>query len=165
MKRFAQPSPGPWWLRAGNGCVQVSDGPTIDKIIAVVTTCDSVGVANARLIGAAPELLNMLQRVVDECAMVDVDKRPVCEVTMEHARRAIARVTGAPTGYRSELYPDQTPDLDGAEKADPVATLRRVLRWYRETTDGEMPAELHDEACRAVGEEAVQVQRKERREA
>ena len=45
-----------------------------------------------------------------------------------------------------------TPD---ARHADPVAILRKVLRWYRETTDGEMPPDLHDAVCRAVGEEVV----------
>ena len=51
------------------------------------------------------------------------------------------------------LNPDYDPPETPQAAPDPVAVLRRVLRWYRETTNGEMPAELHDDACRAVGEE------------
>ncbi len=56
-------TPGPWWLRPGNGCVHVG-GPTIDKQIALVMTCDAVGLANARLISRAPEMLDALAACV-----------------------------------------------------------------------------------------------------
>lgn len=44
--------------------------------------------ANARLIAAAPDLLNMLQRMADEGAA----GQP-CPLTLEHARAAIAKAT------------------------------------------------------------------------
>lgn len=57
-------TPGPWWLQAGHGCVHIG-GPTIDKQIALVMTCDAIGVANARLISRAPEMLATLRDVLD----------------------------------------------------------------------------------------------------
>lgn len=80
---LAQHTPGPWrynWpdIIGGGG------------IVAEVNTIHQRGVADARLIAAAPELLNMLQRMIDEtgggCAP--------CELTREHARAAIAKATG-----------------------------------------------------------------------
>jgi hypothetical protein len=43
--------------------------------------------ANARLIAAAPDLLNMLQRMVDESSG---DSKP-CLLTLEHARAALSK--------------------------------------------------------------------------
>ena len=46
--------------------------------------------ANARLIAAAPDLLNMLQRMADETA----GGFPPCLLTLEQARAAIAKAEG-----------------------------------------------------------------------
>ena len=56
--------------------------------------------ANARLIAAAPELLNMLQRMTDECNPQHITPDGItasapCLLTLEHARAAIAAATGA----------------------------------------------------------------------
>lgn len=67
-------TPGPWWLQAGNGCVHIG-GPTIDRHIAIVTTCDAVGVANARLISRAPEMLAALEACVAAGAALQAGKR------------------------------------------------------------------------------------------
>lgn len=55
--------------------------------------------ANAHLIAAAPELLNMLQRMIDECGQTRVAPEGIlasapCLLTLEHARAAIAKAKG-----------------------------------------------------------------------
>lgn len=50
--------------------------------------------ANARLIAAAPDLLNMLDRVLSEYLMCDPVNGPVCALTLEHAREAITKAKG-----------------------------------------------------------------------
>jgi hypothetical protein len=94
-------TPGPWWLRAGNGCVHVG-GPTIDKQIALVTTCDAVGVANARLISRAPEMLDALAACVFAGADLQAGKRDGAtmgrvSLATDNARALLAFILGEAT--------------------------------------------------------------------
>ncbi len=138
-------TPGPWWLQAGNGCVHVG-GPTIDKQIALVTTCDAVGVANARLISRAPEMLDALRRVVPWLGRMIANGGHLgsvgpndCVEALRQAEDLIAFV------IRAQPRPD------------PIDVLRDVLDWYAHSTDadGDMPPELHARLIRAVGGEVA----------
>lgn len=114
----------------------------------IVATVHDGPPGDAALLVAAPELAAALGRLVVDvetivanhavhpqgAALDALAMGP--DSPLRAARLALAKVGGAP-----------------ADTPDPVAILRRVLRWYGETTDGEMPPELHDDVCRAVGEE------------
>jgi len=84
--KYSNHTPGPWEV----------EHPT-DRPHPVVTAADGSRVAevqyehDARLIAAAPSLLNMLQRMVDETAG---GGRP-CLCTLEHARNALAQAKGS----------------------------------------------------------------------
>jgi len=68
---MTQHTPGPWTIgsRTDGGCWRVIDAPTWDAFAKVVikmtdAKADSEqGLANARLIAAAPEMLEMLKRL------------------------------------------------------------------------------------------------------
>lgn len=97
-------TPGPWAVKADSICPQVlsdSIGTGYYGILASVTQRDphpqhgggipmATTLANARLIAASPDLLNMLQRMLDETSGGGVP----CLLTLEHARNAIAKATG-----------------------------------------------------------------------
>lgn len=141
-------TPGPWWYQISNGHVSIMTGPTIDAILAITTTSNDVGRANARLIAAAPELAAALRRLV-----VDVETIVANHAVHPPAAALDALAAGPDSPLRGAMRALAKAGGGGpAEAPDPVATLRRVLRWYRETTDGEMPPEIYDAACRAVGE-------------
>jgi hypothetical protein len=53
-----------------------------------------MGEANARLIAAAPDLLNALMALVGEADLGEVDLGDDDRVKLEHARAAIAKATG-----------------------------------------------------------------------
>lgn len=55
---------------------------------------DATEQANAQLIASAPDLLNMLQRVMDEVCMTEDGMKHVCNLTLEHARNALAKAKG-----------------------------------------------------------------------
>lgn len=142
-------TPGPWWLRAENGCVHVG-GPTIDKQIALVMTCDAVGVANARLISRAPEMLATLRRAVPWLGTMIADGGHLgcvgpndCVATLRQAEDLIAFVIGA--------------EATTQPRPDPLDVLRDLLDWYAHSTDadGDMPPELHARLIRAVGGEVA----------
>lgn len=65
--------------------------------MSIIAQCDSAGEmtreqekSNALLISAAPDLLNMLQRLLDETSGGGVP----CLLTLEHARAAINKAKG-----------------------------------------------------------------------
>lgn len=96
---MAKPTPGPWVAR-----------PVIKRIEPVKYDIDciwqpglaSVSVirghefeaeANARLIAAAPELLTMLTRLMDEVMVSEDCFKHIAPLTLEQARTAIAKAT------------------------------------------------------------------------
>jgi len=97
-------TPGPWKFKVFratedtfNHCIIANaryDGRFVE--VARVFTISDDGIAgsessiNARLIAAAPDLLNMLQRMADETA----GGFPPCLLTLEQARAAIAKAKG-----------------------------------------------------------------------
>jgi hypothetical protein len=112
-------TPGPWYsmilvasgpedvdgLREDDGAIMVTqdDGTEDEDYVSDIAyvvgrhvnapkRTDEEIEANARLIAAAPSLLNMLQRMVDETAG---GGRP-CLCTLEHARNALAQAKGNP---------------------------------------------------------------------
>lgn len=89
-------TPGPWKITGHDGrnpMVQDANGGSICAVWD--TGCAATQEANARLIAAAPDLLNMLQRVMDEYLMRDPTAGHVALLTLEHARAAIAKAKGA----------------------------------------------------------------------
>ena len=139
-------TPGPWWLQAGNGCVHIG-GPTIDKQIALVMTCDAVGVANARLISRAPEMLEALEACVAAGVDIQAGKRGGC---------TMGRVSLATDAARTLLEFIRGTKAN-QPRPDPLDVLRDVLDWYAHSTDadGDMPPELHARLIRAVGGEVA----------
>lgn len=136
-------TPGPWIVapstaHAGNPDSKRVDIHSLGAPFSPSYVAGDIDPCDARLIAAAPDMLQALESVLNG---IRWDDRADARLVMEQVRRA---VDSAVAGI--------TPD---ARHADPVAILRQVLRWYRETTDGEMPPDLHDAVCRAVGEEVV----------
>lgn len=83
-------TPGPWNVERPYGETGLYIVAPNTGIIAKVWEPDSgYGYAsdNARLIAAAPDLLNMLQRMVDETS----GGAAPCPLTLEHARAALAK--------------------------------------------------------------------------
>lgn len=98
-------TPGPWvvgryshaCLNDGqkfNGAVKDRSGLWIASVHPRSPELIAEGEANARLIAAAPELLLMLDRVLHEYLLVDPTGGPICQVTLAHARAAIAKAKG-----------------------------------------------------------------------
>lgn len=96
-------TPEPWNIRwdwdnsrafveAGD-CADITD--THSRPVCVVTLFDATSHRDAILIKAAPELLTMLRRVLDEYLMRDPSTGPVSPLTLEQARAAIAKATHA----------------------------------------------------------------------
>jgi len=93
-------TPGPWSVQPGGYCRSVihrAGHP--DQVVANAYGNEETAAANARLIAAAPDLLNMLQRMIDECGQTRVAPEGIlasapCLLTLEHARAAIAIATG-----------------------------------------------------------------------
>ena len=89
-------TPGPWQLYAIDG-LDIHEGPTL---IATVSTWDvhdpDERAANAALIAAAPELLEILELVVDEAQFGGLDRYgdKIAPKTWELAEAAIARANG-----------------------------------------------------------------------
>lgn len=85
-------TPGPWSVdrySTGNSRRIVVNG-TSGMVADLDWNSHAENDANARLIAAAPELLNMLQRMYDE---TNGGGTP-CLLTLEHAVVAIAKATG-----------------------------------------------------------------------
>ncbi len=93
-------TPGPWCYTLGRGAnprfhiqttagYQIASTPELSKH-RMAAEENAGKEANARLIAAAPELLNMLQRMVDETG----GGSSPCLLTSEHARAAIAKAKG-----------------------------------------------------------------------
>lgn len=145
-------TPGPWTFAKSTARGLHPESKRVD-ILSTGTEFNPSFVAaqvlpeDARLIAAAPELAAALGRlVVDvETIVANHEVHPPGaaldalamgpDSPLRTARLALVKAGGAP-----------------ADAPDPVAVLRRVLRWYGEKTDGEMQADLYDDVCRAVGE-------------
>lgn len=99
--RAATHTPGPWGASVGAGHVAIMTGPTIDTVLAYGVTSTPEGVANARLMAAAPEMLEALERLIPwACkAMVEgVHKNCILpnalDSAINQARAAIAAARG-----------------------------------------------------------------------
>lgn len=97
-KREAKHTPGPWSLQEipdyGEDCLRVIVIPEIDMVVAAHDECDEpVELANARLIAAAPELLDALKLIVADFGDYPASDRP-CHA-FDVARAAIAKAEGA----------------------------------------------------------------------
>ena len=75
MRPTAQPTPGPWWLVAGHGFVDVTTGPEGHHMIASVKTNDAEGVANVRAVVRVPEMIAALEAFVEAGAEIQAGKR------------------------------------------------------------------------------------------
>ena len=104
-------TPGPWKIDetknyANSGTIDVSKG---NRVIAsvlveiesgsyfqrdVMRLASTEEMANARLISSAPELLTMLKRVLEEYLTYDPENGPVAMLTLEQAKKAIAKAEG-----------------------------------------------------------------------
>lgn len=84
-------TPAPWSVRETRSTVSVksASGETIGSWYAGFAS-GTVTHANARLIAAAPELLEALKNMVGFCATTC----PEAEMAMDDARKAIAKATG-----------------------------------------------------------------------
>jgi hypothetical protein len=90
MTVSAKHTPGPWSLDSDAGQVHiVAAGAAIARVMAMRS--DGCGEANARLIAAAPDLLEALQAVIDHGSMTGADW------ASDKARAAIAKATGEPS--------------------------------------------------------------------
>ena len=74
-------TPGPWTFDGKT--VYAKNQPNVCRI------------ENGHLIAAAPELLNMLRRVVDEYLTQDPANGPISPLTLEQARAVIAKAEGS----------------------------------------------------------------------
>lgn len=89
-------TPGPWrYTNAAYGCSTVW---ATTKPVAVVMSCDEK-VANARLIAAAPELLQELQRMLSVFGCLSEadyqEINPCAKARVHKARALVAKVTGS----------------------------------------------------------------------
>ncbi len=97
-------TPGPWvwgnWVtqKSGERCASgwIDIWPKKPKCggLPIISCRHQVEVANARLIAAAPELLDALQALVD--MDVAYQRGPKVEQAVEAARAAISKATGEP---------------------------------------------------------------------
>ena len=92
-------TPGPWAtteIFCNNACnrLVIKRKTWGGEVVADLGEAPDANRANARLIAAAPDLLNMLCRVVEEYLMRDPAGGPICALTLEHARAAIAKAEG-----------------------------------------------------------------------
>ena len=143
-------TPGPWRASVGAGHVAIMTGPTIDTVIAYGVTSTPEGVANARLMAAAPDMLAALRRAAPWLGKMIADKWHLrcvapndCVATLRQAEDLIAFVIGTEAATQP--------------RPDPLATLRDILDWYAHSddADGDMPPELHARLIRAVGGEVA----------
>lgn len=104
MNTTTKHTPGPWHIGSGNGegSIFADNGRTRLEIggTTLYPICqvnrkweDEEDEANARLIAAAPELLCMLQRLLDGVLMLPDLPRTLCALDIEQARAAIAKAT------------------------------------------------------------------------
>lgn len=102
-------TPGPWRLKAGRNIGNTIEGYSGRRgfegddgyrTVALYQSCEPTGLraeevvnatANARLIAAAPEMLEALQEIV---AAADGDWWEQLDATLEKSRAAIAKATG-----------------------------------------------------------------------
>ena len=100
MKTNTQHTPGPW--NVGDDSPNDYEGPIIDtrdRAVAVITIDHETEStpedrANARLIAAAPELLAMLERVLDGVLRLPELPGTLCPLDIEQALAAITKATG-----------------------------------------------------------------------
>lgn len=96
-------TPGPWRASEGTGYVAIMAGPTIDKQLAMTMTCNAEGMANARLMAAAPDLLAALEACLPwlgKAVFYDLASLPVeaskedLSSVLSMAGKAIAKARG-----------------------------------------------------------------------
>lgn len=95
--KLAIHTPGPWRASVGAGHVAIMTGPTIDTVIAYGVTSTPEGVANARLMAAAPEMLEALEVFVAAGADLQAGKRDGAtmgrvSLATDAARALLARI-------------------------------------------------------------------------
>ena len=90
---MSNPTPGPWQLVTAAGCAPMVIKPGVHDICKMSGSGSHAGViADARLIAAAPELLDALQNLLD--MDVAYQRGPAVENAVEFASAAIAKATG-----------------------------------------------------------------------
>lgn len=104
MKTIEQHTPGPWTVDSGSVWTQrpaYEDGTQYARVAYMDRDCEYTRPterdANARLIAAAPELLEALQRILYAAtapAGAANGEAAMCEHLKEAARAAIAKATG-----------------------------------------------------------------------
>lgn len=86
-----QPTPGPWEYKKFNLQEKYAVGPDVSK-----RTADAYGLANARLIAAAPDLLEALKELVSIVAIhQNATENRFAWAEMQLAGEAIAKATGS----------------------------------------------------------------------
>ena len=95
-ERNAKHTPGPWMLDHPIGLVLDAAGAAIQTAGAnCLNDDDGSGYANARLIAAAPDLLQALKETLaywDSCGFSDCE--PDCECIVQSVQAAIAKAEG-----------------------------------------------------------------------
>lgn len=84
-----QHTPGPWYLN--NDSVHIRNGVTVQP---VTHHMDAQGIADARLISAAPDLLSALRFLLADYIAIQGDKLTGSSVPIEMAQAALAKAKG-----------------------------------------------------------------------
>ena len=88
-------TPGPWvFFKDGFGDHSIESAQDSNRDRLPVAMTFRRNNADAHLITAAPDLLNMLRRVMDEYLTRDPANGPISSLTLEQARAAIAKAEG-----------------------------------------------------------------------
>lgn len=91
-------TPGPWVIGQNRGPLFVAAMTDRNGRIATIAdnpTDQLIACANARLIAAAPELLCMLRRLLDEVMTSEEVFSKIAALTLEQSRAAIVKAEGA----------------------------------------------------------------------
>jgi len=100
MSGAAKHTPGPWAVGNARKHSRWIDAPEWDRLAKVITRMDGAdkecddGLANARLIAAAPELLDALQALRGACVDEGWLLKSKYWLVLDKARAAIAKATG-----------------------------------------------------------------------
>jgi hypothetical protein len=84
-------TPGPWSVAIGDGCFVVETNDAFIRFV-IHGSNQEGDEANARLIAAAPELLQAAKDFVEWFECSRIGDKPIAELS--HARAAIAKATG-----------------------------------------------------------------------
>lgn len=105
MQKEIKHTPGPWHVGAGNGHGSIfadigrmryeGTGTALYPVCSVNYGYDDAeDSANANLIASAPDLLCMLQRVLDEVCMSECGMSHIAPLTLKQARTALSKAKG-----------------------------------------------------------------------